>query len=337
VVLKSQILVSGRGKAGGIVFAKDATEAGEIAARLLGSYIKGCPVENLLVEERLEIKGQFYSSLTVDREARTYVMLASTSGGVDIEEVARTSPEKIARYWVDVTIGFDEKEAIKMLGRLQLGESDAASLARVLAKLNRIALDNDAELVEVNPLVKTATGDFWAADARIILDDNALFRHPELVARSSRRAEDTPREAEARRQNLTYVDLDGDIGIIGNGAGLVMATIDTVRLAGGKPGSFLDLGGGEKTEKTKQGIILVMAKPEIRVVLINILGGITRCDVVANAVVQALNESRDKKPLVIRMSGTNEDEAVQILRQVGIKSYRSMEEAVTEVVRLGAR
>jgi len=336
-VVKSQVLVSSRGKSGGIVFVSNATEAREVAENLLGSTVKGCLVDRLLVEERLDILAQFYASLTVDRQARTYIVLASTSGGIDIEEVARASPEKIARHQVDITKGFSKKNAIEMLRRFNLDKDDANAFADTLTTLYTVAMDYDAELVEINPLAKTSSGRFAAADARIIVDDNAVFRHPELAARDSLRIEDTPREAEARKQKLAYVDLDGDIGIIGNGAGLVMATIDMVRLAGGKPGNFLDLGGGGHAQKTKLGIILVMSKPEIKAVLVNILGGITRCDLVARAVVQALNEATTKKPLVIRVSGTNEDEAAQILRQAGIKSYRSMEAAIKEVVKLESR
>jgi succinyl-CoA synthetase beta subunit len=221
-----------------------------------------------------------------------------------------------------------------MLGGLSLSQDDATTLSDILGTLYRITLDYDAELTEINPLVKLPDGKFAAADARIIIDDNAVFRHAELAVRASQGTEDTPREAEARQHRLAYVDLDGDIGIVGNGAGLVMATIDVVRLCGGRPGNFLDLGGGVKTEKIKQGIMLVMAKPEIKAVLVNILGGITRCDLVAEAVVQAIGESEIKKPLVIRASGTNEDEAALILRRAGIKSYRSMNQAIKEVVKL---
>ncbi len=335
-VLKSQILVSGRGKSGGIVFVSDAKEAGEVATNLLGSTVKGCVVDCLLVEERLDIAAQFYASLAIDRGAGTYIVLASTSGGVDIEEIARASPEKIVRHQVDITVGFSKKDAVSMLKCFHLDKADAGAFADILTTLYKIAMDYDTELVEINPLVKTASGRFAAADARIIVDDNAVFRHPELAARGSLGMEDTPREASARKQNLAYVDLDGDIGIIGNGAGLVMAAIDMVQLFGGRPGNFLDLGGGGQAEKTKLGIMLVMAKPEIKAVLVNILGGITRCDLVAEAVVQAHNESSIKKSLVIRVSGTNEDEAARILRQAGINNYHSMEEAIKEVVKLGA-
>jgi succinyl-CoA synthetase beta subunit len=333
-VVKSQILVSGRGKAGGIVFVSNGTEAGDAAAKLLGSKVKGCVVERLLIEERLDIVAQFYASLAIDRQTKTYIALASTSGGVDIEEVAQTSPENIARYQIDISAGFGKKDAIEMLSRFNLDKGDLNALAESLSTLYTVAMDYDAELVELNPLVKTLSGRFVAADARIIVDDNAVFRHPELVARDSLAMEDSPREIEAKKQKLAYLDLDGDIGIVGNGAGLVMATIDMVRLAGGKPGNFLDLGGGGQAEKTKLGIMLVMSKPEIKAVLVNILGGITRCDLVAEAIVQALNESTAKKPLAIRMSGTNEDEAAHILRQAGINSYRGMDEAVKEVVKL---
>ncbi len=336
-VVKSQILVSGRGKAGGIVFVSNGAEARDAAAKLLGSNVKDCIVERLLVEEKLDVVAQFYASLAIDRQTKTYIALASISGGVDIEEVAQTSPEKIARYQIDITAGFSKKDAMKMLSRFNLDKDDFNALAESLSTIYTVALDYDAELVELNPLVKTLSGRFAAADARIIVDDNAVFRHPELVARDSLAIEDSPREIEAKKQKLAYLDLDGDIGIVGNGAGLVMATVDMVRLAGGKPGNFLDLGGGGQAEKTKLGIMLVMSKPEIKVVLVNILGGITRCDLVAEAIVQALNESTTKKPLAIRMSGTNEDEAAHILRQAGISSYRGMDEAVKEVVKLGGQ
>jgi len=334
VVLKSQILVSSRGKSGGIVFVSDATEAKEVAANLIGSTIKGCIVDRLLVEEKLDIATQFYASVAIGRRARTYIVLASTSGGVDIEEVAKASPEKISRHWVDITVGFRQKDALDMLSRFSLDKDDATNLADVLNTLYKVAMDYDAELVEINPLVKTSSGQFAAADARIIVDDNAIFRHPELADRSSLRVDDTPREAEARKQGLAYVDLDGDIGIVGNGAGLVMTTVDLVQLFGGKPGNFLDLGGSAQTESTKQGIMLLMAKPEIKSVLINVIGGITRCDVVAEAIVQAFNESVIKKPMTVRLTGTNEGKAAKILHRAGINSYRGMEEAIREVVKL---
>ncbi len=334
VVLKSQILVSGRGKAGGIIFANNATEAKDAASNLIGSTIKGNAVTDLLVEEKLDILEQFYGSIAVDRQARTYVVLASTSGGVDIEETALAFPDRISRYWVDPTIGFSELEAIDMVSQLNTSQDDAARFASILTTLYKVAMDYDAELAEINPLAKTPSGEFIAADARIIVDDNALFRHPEFKDRNSIRADDTPLEAEARKQKLAYVDLSGDIGIIGNGAGLVMATLDLVGLFGGRPANFLDIGGGARTEVIKKSVTLVMSKPEVKAVLINILGGITRCDIVAQGIVEGLSESATKKPIAVRLIGTNEEEGARILHQAGVHIYSNMEEAVGEVLKL---
>ena len=334
VVLKSQILVSGRGKAGGIQFVDDAAEAKKVASNLIGSTIKESIVDSLLVEEKLDFAEQFYASVTIDRQAKTYIVLASTEGGVDIEETAQVSPEKISRYWVDPVAGFSQAESREMLSRFNIDKGDADKLAATLNALYTAAMDKDAELVELNPLVKTASGEFMAADARIIVDDNALFRHPEFTERSAERVEDTPLESEARKQNLAYVDLPGDIGIIGNGAGLVMATLDLVHHFGGQPANFLDIGGGGNVDITKKGLLLVMSKPKVKAVLINVLGGITRCDIVAQAIIEALNESSVKKPIVVRMIGTNEAEGKQILEQAGIYTYPNMEKSVEEILKL---
>ena len=334
VALKSQVLVAGRGKAGGILFADNAAEAKSTAAKLIGTTIKGIPVDTLLVEEKLDLAEQLYTSVTVDRQARTYVVLASTSGGVDVEEVARTSPERIVRHLVNPAGGFDISDALNMLGQLNLNRDMAAKLASVLDTLYQAAMDYDAELVELNPLAMTSTGELVAADARIIVDDNALFRHPEFQNRSSESAEYTPLEAEARSQGLTYVDLPGDIGIIGNGAGLVMATLDLVDFFGGKPANFLDIGGGAQLEIIKKAVTLVMSKPEVKAVLINILGGITRCDMVAQGVVAALDEAKVKKPIAVRMIGTNEEEGTRILTEAGVEVDSNTEEAVQRIVKL---
>ena len=333
VVLKSQILVAGRGKAGGIVFANDAAEAKKVAASLIGSTIKESTVRSLLVEEKLDIAEQFYASIAIDRQAKTYIVLASTEGGVDIEEVAQASPDKISRYRVNPTVSFSPSEAAEMLSGLSMNTDDAAKLASILSALYTALIDRDAEMVELNPLVKTTSGEFAAADARIIVDDNALFRHPEFEDKSLDRVEDTPLEAEARKQNLAYVDLDGDIGIVGNGAGLVMATLDLVHHFGGQPANFLDIGGGGNVDITKRGLLMVMSKPEVKAVLVNILGGITRCDIVAQAVIEALAEAKVKKPIAVRMMGTNEAEGKQMLDEAGINSYPNMEEAVREILK----
>ncbi len=335
VVLKSQVLVSGRGKSGGIIFANDAAEARKGASSLIGSTIQGSIVKSLLVEEKLNIAKQFYASVAIDRQAKRYIVLASTEGGIDIEETALISPDRISRHWIDPTLGFSEHVAESMLAQFSnINQDDESKFASIIHTLYRVTMDYDTELVEVNPLVKTASGEFVACDARIIVDDNALFRHPELQDRSSVRVDDTPLEAEARRQKLAYVDLSGDIGIIGNGAGLVMATLDLVNLFGGKPANFLDVGGGGDVDITKRGLLLVMSKVEVKAVLINILGGITRCDIVAQGIIDALNESAMKKPIAVRMIGTNEEEGIQLLHQAGVHVYSDMEGAAEEVLKL---
>ena len=333
VVIKSQILVSGRGKAGGIIFADNPAEAQKVASNLIGSTIKDCLVRSLLVEEKLNIAQQFYASVSIDRQAKKYVVLASTEGGVDIEETALAFPQRIARHWVDPAAGFSEHNIKSMIASLDnVSKGDIAKFAAIVGTLYKVTTDYDAEVVEINPLAKTASGKFIAADARIIIDDNALFRHPEF--QESLRVDDTPREAEARKQKLAYVDLSGDIGIIGNGAGLMMATVDLVNLFGGRPANFLDIGGGAQVEVIKRGVMLVMSKPEVKAVLINILGGITRCDIVAQGIVAASNEMPIKKPIAVRMIGTKEEEGIQILRRAGIHSYSNMEEAIREVLTL---
>jgi succinyl-CoA synthetase beta subunit len=333
VFIKAQITVSGRGKAGGILPAANPAEAAATASSLLGKKIKDLTVKTVLVEEKLDILDQMYASVAIDRQAKAFVILASASGGMDIEEVARTSPGKISRLYVNPLSGLTEEETIKMVRKLDLGREDTAAFARILQTLYSIALKYDAELVELNPLVKTVSGIWMAADARITLDDNAIFRHPEFKERNFQREEDTPREAEARKQQFAYVDLDGDIGIIGNGAGLVMATVDTVKILGGNPANFLDIGGGAQIEEIKKGVLLVINKPEVKSILINIFGGITRCDLVATGVVEGLKAATVKKPVFIRMLGTNEKEGQEILSSNGIKYFNEMEDAATAAIR----
>ncbi len=364
VVLKAQVLVSGRRKAGGMVFAGGAHQTASAASRLLGSTVKGCRVDTLLVEEKLEITAEFYLSIIVDRQARRYVALASADGGEDIERVAAESPADIVRHAIDPEKGFGPDEAallverIPSVGRrarqsLQEARSDpwlrqdVAALASALATLYRLAMENDAEMVEINPLARVSGGSanmyvadsyvadsYVAVDARIIIDDNALFRHPEFSGRSLERADDTPMEAEARRQDITYVDLSGDIGIVGNGAGLVMATMDLIRFHGGEPANFLDIGGGAGADVIRKGLTFVMSKPEVKAVLVNVLGGITRCDEVARGVIEALHEGGIKKPIAIRMMGTNEQEGTLMLERAGVAVHTDMEAAASEIMRL---
>ncbi len=369
VVLKAQALVSGRGKAGGVAFAEGTQQAASAAARLLGSTVKGCRVDTLLVEERLDIAEQLYVSVVIDRQARRYVALASANGGGDIEEEAARSAAAVARHSIDPDTGFGREEARRLVERIPRsgrhgpsGGDEAAprppeeadAIASVLAELYRVAIDYDAELVEVNPLVRTAgggspagacasggcscggfpAGTYVAADARIILDDNALYRHPEFAERALARADDSPLEAEARRQDITYVDLGGDIGIVGNGAGLVMATMDLIRFHGGEPANFLDIGGGAAADVIRSGLAFVMSKPEVKAVLVNVLGGITRCDEVARGVIEALQGTGCTKPVAIRMMGTNEQEGTLMLERAGVTVHHDMESAAGQIMRL---
>ena len=332
VAVKAQILVAGRGKAGGIKFAADADGARSEATGLLGKRIKDIPVGSLLIEGAIDIADQYYLAVTTDRTTRSYVVLASTEGGVDIEQVAASSPEKIARHQVDPLTGFSAADAAALMAKIGLSGDAAANLGEVLVALYTAAMDNDAELAELNPIVSTTAGDFVAADARMIIDDNAMFRHPEFEERDVAEEEYTEREVEAKKYDLAYVDLDGDVGIVGNGAGLVMATLDMVNYFGGEPANFLDVGGGGNLEVTKRGLMIVMSKPAVKAVLVNILGGITRCDVVAQAVIEALAESGTKKPIAVRMIGTNEEEGIRMLNEAGINSHPTMEEAVKEII-----
>jgi succinyl-CoA synthetase beta subunit len=286
-----------------------------------------------LVEEKLDLLNQLYASISIDRQARCFVVLASADGGMDIEQTAQVAPEKISRFHINPLTGFSETDALRMTDRLKLDTKDLTQLAAVLTMLYKVAMEYDAEMVEINPLVKTVSRTFAAADARITLDDNALFRHPEFTAGNLSRAEDTPREAEARKQKFSYIDLDGDIGIIGNGAGLVMATIDLVHVLGGRPANFLDIGGGAQVEVIKNGVLLVMNKPEVKAVLVNILGGITRCDMVAEGIAAGLKAAHVKKPVAVRMMGTNEAEGQAILHRNGIGYYPDMEQAAESIVR----
>jgi succinyl-CoA synthetase beta subunit len=338
VAIKAQVLVAGRGKTGGIKFTDNMEEARTIAETLIGSNIKGLKVSRLLVEEKLRVSAELFISVTVDRSLRCYVIVSSTEGGVDIEAVAEKSPEKIIRYSLGVLKGFHSYEAIEIARKMGYHGRKMITLATVIQNLYRVTLDYDAELAEINPLVETEDGEFVAADARIIIDDNALYRHSELREKALKRlSELTPREAEARRHGLAYVDLEGNIGVIGNGAGLVMATLDLVQLYGGKPANFLDLGGGASVDSVKLALRTVLSKPEVDVVLITVLGGITRCDEVARGIISSLNELKEKRPMVVRIVGTREEEGKELLTTAGIKVTDDLDEAVEKAVELVKR
>jgi succinyl-CoA synthetase beta subunit len=335
VVIKAQLPVGGRGKAGGIRFADTPEEAAEVAEALLGTRIKGLPVEKLYVEEKLRIVNEIYLGVTVDRRNKSYVVLASSEGGMDIEEVATKTPDRIVRHLVDPLHGLRGYHARLVAKRLGYGGRKMLQFADFVESLFGLALEMDAELTEINPLAEVEDG-FTAADARLNVDNNALFRHRELEERllESYRGELTKREMEARSQGLTYVELDGDIGVIGNGAGLTMATLDTVMLHGGRAANFLDLGGGATPQQIGEATEFVIRDERTRALLVNVLGGITRCDHIAEGVVAAWRRVAAEKPVVVRMMGTNEEEGRRILREAGIKTLRSMENAAELAVKL---
>jgi succinyl-CoA synthetase beta subunit len=335
VAVKAQLPVGGRGKAGGILFAETPGEAAEVAGKLLGSRLKDIEIKKVLVEEKLSIIDELYLGITIDRRNRAYVVLASSEGGVEIEEVASKTPERIVRHVVDPIHGLEPHHARLIAKRLGYSGPEMTALADIVFKLYRVAFEMDAELTEINPLAVT-DGGFVAADARLNVDGNALFRHPELaeIAQESVASELSDREQEAHRLGLTYVELEGEIGIIGNGAGLTMATIDTVTLGGGRPANFLDLGGGADPETIEAAVSFVLSDPRVEAVLVNILGGITKCDDIAEGIIEARRRTGSGKPIVVRMTGTNEEEGARLLRVADIDTLQTMEEAAERVVAL---
>lgn len=334
VVIKSQVLVAGRAEAGGILFAYSPNQAEQTAATLLGKEISGEKVQSLWVEEKISIQRELYFSITVDRTNRCYVAIASSEGGVEIEEAASSSPEKIVKLLIDPIYGFRSHHAVQTARQLGYCENQMIDLASIFLKHYRLAMDFDAELAEINPLIETVDGKFVAADARLIVDDNALYRHREFKSRTLEELEMTPPEAEAKKAGLAYVKLDGDVGVIGNGAGLVMATLDVIQLYGGQPANFLDIGGGASQDLVAVAVNLVLLDPRVKVVLINILGGITRCDEVGKGIVEAERRGSFTKPIVVRLAGTNEVEGRQILADAGIHVLENMEEAAQKAVEI---
>ncbi len=333
--VKTQVLVAGRGKAGGILFADSIAEAEKSVEKLLGMQIRGIPVKSVLVEEKIQVKKELYFGITTDRLNQRYVVIASAVGGMEIEEVAAQAPEKIIKLLINPQHGFSSFHARQVARKLGYTSGQLSELGKIFEKLYHVGMDYDAELVEMNPLVETVEVKFVAADARIIIDDNALFRHPEYKKRLlSEESELSPQEIEALENDLAYVKLDGNIGVIGNGAGLVMATLDTIQYYGGKPANFLDVGGGAPSEKIATALKIVLSDPNVNALFINILGGITRCDEVARGILEAKAKVGVTKPIVIRLVGTNEEEGKRILTEAGIHVLESMEEAAQRIVKI---
>ncbi len=327
VVLKAQVLVGGRGKAGGIKLAATPDEARVRAAAILGMDIKGERVRRLLVAEAVDIGAEYYLAFIIDRMSRRLTAIASAAGGIDIEEVARTTPEKITRQTVQPFVGFHSYHARKLGRSLGLTGTLLSDFVTIAGALAQLCIAEDAELAEINPLAVVG-GRLLAVDAKVIIDDNAIFRHPALPANE----ELTELERLARSAGLAYVELDGDIAIIGNGAGLVMSTLDVVAHYGGHPANFLDVGGGASTENMRQSLAIVVRKPGVRALFINIFGGITRCDDIARGIVA----TPPPVGMVVRLVGTNEGEGRKILEAAGIRAYRDPQEAAQAVVALAA-
>jgi succinyl-CoA synthetase beta subunit len=333
IAVKAQVPVGGRGKAGGIKLARSEDEARRAAEQIIGMDIKGYKVALVYCEAALDIAREIYVGFTVDRDARANVLLLSAKGGMDIEQVAEESPEAIARLHPNPWRGPLDFELAQVAYEAGLGEL-ARPLAALIKKLYRAIPDYDALTAEINPLVVTRAGDVIAGDAKLEIDDNAAWRHRNLEEKYGALLEGDPYEVEAKKRGLTYVSLDGDIGIIGNGAGLCMGTLDLVQRAGGKPANFCDIGGGAKAEVVENALAVILMNPKVKGVLINVFGGITRGDEVAKGVVTARDNLQMKLPLVVRMSGTREEEGRKILKENGIEPGVSGWEAAQKIVEL---
>ncbi len=331
VMVKAQVLVGGRGKAGGIKSASSPQAAREMAGHILGMSIKGLPVEKVLVVEAVEIEKELYLGVVVDRALCALVMIASSEGGVEIEEVARTMPERLAQITVDPFLSLRDYQAPQLALEIGLEKEMVAEWITIAQGLYKAFVECDASLAEINPLALTPEGRLLAIDTKMVLDDNALFRHRDLEALRDP-TEEEPREREARGQGLSYVKLEGEIGCLVNGAGLAMATMDVIKLYGGEPANFLDVGGGARTEQVAVALCILLSDENVKAVLINIFGGITRCDEVARGILEALRHVRVEVPMVVRLAGTNEEEGRQLLADADIETASTLVEAAQRAV-----
>jgi len=331
VMVKAQVHAGGRGKAGGVKRAKDAAEAARHAATILGMTIKGLTVRKVLVVPAADIATESYAGIVVDRESRRPALMISAAGGVDIEEVAARTPERIHRLAVDSRYGLLPHQALTLGFQLYGELAQARAAGGILEKLYAAFYGVGASLAEINPLATTPDGQVVALDAKIVIDDNELDRRPDIAALRDASAE-APSEARAREAGLTFIKLDGAVGCCVNGAGLAMATMDLVKYYGGEPANFLDIGGSSNPQKVVNALRIITADPNVTAILFNIFGGITRCDDVANGIVEATRQLSLKVPLVIRLTGTNEAEAVQILTAAGFSALTDMDEAVKRAV-----
>ena len=333
VVVKAQVHSGGRGKAGGVKLAATPAEAKEHAGRIIGMSIKGLTVGKVLVVPAADIATEAYVGLIMDRETQRPVYMVSAAGGVDIEEVAATAPEKITRLPVDPVYGLLPHQALGLALTLYKDFAQVKAAARIIQQLWTAFTANGASLAEINPLVTTPDGQVLALDAKVSIDDNELDRRPDLAALRDESAEE-PSEVAARAAGLTFIKLDGNVGCVVNGAGLAMATMDLVKYYGGEPANFLDIGGSSNPEKVVNALRIITSDPAVKAILFNIFGGITRTDDVANGIKTALEKFPVKVPIVVRLTGTNEKEAVKILQGIGMTALSDMDEAVSSVVKL---
>jgi succinyl-CoA synthetase beta subunit len=342
VVVKAQIHAGGRGKGGGVKLARSPQDAEKLAGQMLGMTLvthqtgpEGRVVGRVLIEEGLQMQRELYVSIVLDRAAGKPVIMASAAGGMDIEEVAASTPEKIAKVYVEPGVGIVPFEARQLGFAIGLDGAQVNKFVKVVTSLYDAYLATDASLLEINPLVVTAAGDLLALDAKMNFDDNALYRHADIKQLRDL-AEEDPLEIEASKFNLNYIHLDGNIGCMVNGAGLAMATMDIIKLAGGEPANFLDVGGGANAEQIRNAFKILMSDKNVKAVLINIFGGILRCDVLAQGVIAAVKELGVPVPIVIRMEGTNVEEGKRLLRDSGMNftTADSMDEAAKKVVQL---
>jgi len=336
VVVKAQVHAGGRGKAGGVKLAKTPAEAREVASRILGMQIKGLTVHKVLVTAAADIATEAYVGIILDRATKKPVFMVSPAGGIDIEEVAATTPEKILKLPIDTRYGLQPYQASELGFFLFDDVKKVRAASKIMMALYQAFMKNGASLAEINPLVVTPAGDVVALDAKMVIDDNELDRHPELEALRDETAE-APSEVDARNSHLTFIKLDGNVGCVVNGAGLAMATMDLVKFYGGEPANFLDIGGSSNPEKVVNALRIITEDPSVKVILFNIFGGITRTDDVANGIVTATKANPLKIPIVIRLTGTNEEIAMKILKEHGFSASSDMDDAVKKAVDLATK
>ena len=333
VVVKAQVHAGGRGKAGGVKLAKTPEEARNVAAQILKLVIKGLPVRKVLVTPAADIASEAYVGIIVDRASKRAVFMASPAGGIDIEEVAAKTPDKLLKHSIDPRYGLQAFEAMQLAFFLYSDMKQVRAAAKILLQLYQAFVENGGSLAEINPLVTTPAGEVVALDAKMVIDDNELDRRPDIAALRDESAED-PSEVDARKASLTFIKLDGNVGCVVNGAGLAMATMDLVKYYGGEPANFLDIGGSSNPEKVVAALRIITSDPSVKAILFNIFGGITRTDDVANGIVTAIKQNPLKVPLVIRLTGTNEEIALKILKENGLSAMTDMDEAVKKAVAL---